>query len=270
MMTETTWGTDADIWPDLPPPYVPCARDIELIRESCPPGLLDATASPRILVLGVTPGLVHAPWPAASEVHAVDYDQVMIDRLWRSETRAQCHLARWQDTPFPDGHFDLVVGDCSLNALPRLDDYGAVLSEITRDKRPEAPVILRFFMKPEPRLSLAGLLRELPGLAASNAAAKRLRILIAASREDGRTYFRDVPRRIHAECGPVRDYLAALGMTEPEIAHAEKTYGFDQTLNFPSKRQILEQLGPHSATVRFAYPEYDCGPLCPMVSCASG
>jgi hypothetical protein len=268
-MTETTWGTDADIWPDLPPPYVPSARDLELIREACRPGLLDAAASPRILVLGVTPGLVHAPWPVGSETHAVDYDQVMIDRLWRSATRAHCHLARWQDTPFPDRHFDLVIGDCSLNALPGLDDYDGVLTEITRIKRPEAPVILRFFMKPEPNLALAGLLEELPALAASNAAAKRLRILIAASREDGRTYFRDVPTRIRAECGPVREYLATIGMTEPEIAHAEKTYGFDQYLTFPSKRQIIGQLGPHFATVRFAYPEYDCGALCPTVSCLS-
>lgn len=268
-MTETKWGTDADIWPDLPPPYVPCARDIELIREACPPGLLDASAAPRILILGVTPRLVHAPWPADSEIHAVDYDQVMIARLWRSGTRARHHLARWQEMPFPDGYFDLVVGDCSLNALPELDDYDGVLREITRVKQSAAPLVLRFFMRPEPALSLTGLLQELPGLAASNAAAKRLRILIAAVRDDGRTYFRDVPERIRAEWGPVRDYLSTIAMTEAEIAHAEKTYRFDQYLNFPTKRQILERLDPHFTKIRFAYPEYDCGPLCPTVSCTS-
>jgi SAM-dependent methyltransferase len=251
----------------LPAPYVPSAADIELIRRACPPGLLDAGNSPRILVLGVTRGLVRAPWPPRSELHAVDFDPVMIDRLWMPRAGAQCHLARWQEMPFPDGHFDLVIGDCSLNALPGLDHYDSVLQEVARVKRPSAPLALRFFMRPEPRLSLTGLLQELPGIATSSAAAKRLRILIASSELDGRTYFQDVPNRMLAEWGPPRDFLARLGMTEAEIDYAEKTYRFDQYLTFPSKQQIVDALGLRFEGIRFEYPAYDCGALCPTVSC---
>lgn len=267
-MTETKWGTDADIWPGLPPPYIPSQRDIELIHQACPPGLLDEDSSPRILVLGVTPALIGAQWPSRARLQAVDYDQVMVDHLWKQRAGASCHVGRWQQMPFPAEHFDLVIGDCSFNALPGLDHYDDVLREVLRVRRPSAPVILRFFVQPEPRLRLARLVREFEDMTGSNAAAKRLRILIAASEASGRLYFKDVPDRIRSEWGPVDDYLEALGMTEAEIAHANKTYGFDQSLNFPTKAQIVQKFEKRFSKIDFAYPEYDCGQFCPMVSCA--
>jgi ubiquinone/menaquinone biosynthesis C-methylase UbiE len=267
-MSKTKWGTDTVIWPTLQPPYVPSPRDIELAMAACPEGLLAAASAPRILVLGVTPALAAAPWPERSELHVVDFDPAMIEVQWRQREGAQCHCAFWQEMPFPDAHFDLVIGDCSFNALPSLDDYAEVLREIARVRRPAAPLVCRYFMQPEPRLSLAGLLDGAAGeIAGHSATAKRLLILTAAAQADGRLYFRDVPRRMSEQWSEVDDYLAAIGMTPGESERAKLTYEFDQYLTFPSRLQIEQRLAEQFSAIEFAFPDYDCGALCPTVSC---
>jgi hypothetical protein len=146
---------DEEIWQTIAPPYIPSAHDVELIQRACPSAIMAQDGAPRILVLGVTPALVAAPWPERSEIHAVDYDQVMIDLHWRQAEGRHCHCARWQALPFPDRHFDLVIGDGSFNSLPSLDAYAQVLDEIARVRRPSAPLIARFFMQAQPRARLA-------------------------------------------------------------------------------------------------------------------
>jgi hypothetical protein len=267
-MTENNWGTDEEIWQTISPPMIPSVQDVELVRRSCPPELMDLAAAPRILVLGVTPALVDAGWPARAELHAVDYDPAMIELLWKPRASAQCHCAHWQAMPFSDGYFDLVVGDCSFNALPGLQEYDAVLREIARVKRPIAPLVARFFMQPEPRLTLA-LLQEYASskFAGFGAAAMRLMVAFAASAPDGSLEFRDIPTRIREQWGSVDEYLAAIGQSPDAIARANKTYLIDQRLNYPDRHQILLHLEPYFREISFNRPNYDCGEFCPIVAC---
>jgi hypothetical protein len=264
-MSKGEWAGDEAIWQTISPPMIPTAEDVALILRACQ-AVLSRTAPPRVLVLGVTPALVDAGWPSGAEIHAVDYDQAMIDLLWLPRENAHCHCARWQEMPFADDHFDLVVGDCSFNALPSLADYPAVLREIVRVKRADAPVIARFFMQSDPRDTLAGLRRDADGrLAGLSSPAKRLLIAIAAAAADASLNLRDVPLRIAERCGPLEEYLAALGQSPAEISRAVRTYASGQHLNYPSSQQILEQFGPFFDEVELAFPAYDAGANCPTV-----
>jgi len=266
--TDSNWGTDGAIWRAISPPLVPSVEDVELVRKACPPELIKPSAAPRILLLGVTPMLAGAAWPALSELHAVDYDEVMIDTLWQPREHAYCHCARWQEMPFPDGFFDLVIGDCSFNALPATADYAEVLREIARVSRPSAPLICRFFMQSQPRLSLGELAREAAGrFGEYSSAARRLLIPIAASEDDGTIHWTDIPHRICEQFGDVAAFLAVLGQEGEDKARALRTYELDQWLNYPSPERIREIFGQYYSEIGFNYPDYDCGQFCPIVRC---
>lgn len=255
------------MWRTISPPFVPTAHDIQLVQRACPPELLKESAAPRILVLGVTPALISARWPASSEVHAVDYDQVMIDALWEPKPGAHCHCAWWQDMPFADDEFDLVIGDCSFNALPGIDAYDEVLREILRVSRPSAPLVCRFFMQQEPRLTLAELTRESSGkFAGYGSSARRLLIPIAASEEDGRLHSSDIPGRIREQVGDIDEFLEGLGQSPEEQVRAKRTFEFDQRLNYPDRQTIGRVFGQYFKEIEFAFPDYDCGAFCPIVS----
>lgn len=268
-MSHSTWGTDERVWPTIPPPLIPTPEDIQLLRKMCPPELLLPASSPRILMLGATPALAEAGWPAAAELHAVDYDQVMLDLFEQSAFRAHRHSARWQAMPFPDGHFDLVIGDCSLNALPGLADYDEVLKEIVRVSKSNAPLVSRFFMQSEPRLSLVTLVeRSRTEFAHYSNPSKRLLIALAASHEDGHINLADIAERVREQWGEIGDYLAALGQTSEEIARTIHIYQRNQYLNYPTKARIASKLGRYFGQIAFEFPTYDCGGYCPMVRCS--
>jgi hypothetical protein len=225
-------------------------------------------SAPRVLVLGVTPALVDLPWPMRAEVHAVDYDQAMIDMLWRPGSGRHCHRARWQEMPFPDGFFDLVVGDCSFNALPAPDDYADVLREIGRVRRAAAPLVVRAFVQSEPRLTLAGLASNADTvLAGLRTAEVRLLIAIAAAKADGTLHFTDIPGRIREEWGDVEDYLAALGHLPADIERTKSLFVLDQRLNYPTEHELAERFAPWFGRVEFAYPDYAVGRNCPNMRC---
>lgn len=265
-MTSGTWGADGEMWQTVTPPFTPSREDLELFRRACPDALMGEGGTPRVLVLGVTPRLIAAPWPRGTELHAVDYDEMMISSLWQPREGGACHLAKWQDMPFPDDHFDIVIGDCSFNALASVDEYAGVVREIARVLRPGAPLIARFFLQSQPRLRLGQLPDDAAGrFAAFAAASKRLLVLIASADAQGLMHAPAIPGRIEAEWGDVDAFLAALGQSPEEAGRAKHTYALDQRLNFPTEEEIGQRFAPFFADIRFEYPAYDVGRHCPIV-----
>ena len=265
-MTNSNWEANEEVWRTVPPPLMPSAEDFALLEQASPPELLDKGTAPRILVLGVTPALIYAEWPPDSEIHAVDYDEVMIDIFWKEGENRQCHLDYWQKMPFPDDHFDLVVGDCSFNALPDRADYDDVLREVRRVSRPSTPMVCRFFMQPEPRLTLARLAEGMPGEFANyRIPSIRMLLMLAAAAEDGSLMLTDILRRIVEQYGDVDEYLVSLRHTPEDIARTKLAFGRDQLLNFPGWQGLLERFSPYYTDISIAFPGYDCGSFCPTV-----
>jgi SAM-dependent methyltransferase len=254
------------MWRTIPLPYIPCEDDWDAFLKACPPALLETDAAPRILILGVTPPLVIAPWPAAAELYAVDFDQGTIDTLWQAGENRNALCERWQDMSFEDDFFDLIIGDCSFNALPGLDDYAAVIREIDRVRKPGVPIITRFFLQPQPRLTLAKLKEEASGAFSDYRPYARLMLVpIAASEENGTLHATDTAGRIIAQCGDVDEFLVALGLDEEGQWRAHRTFEFDQYLNFPDLDRITGMFEETFPEIDVFEPAYDCGAFCPTI-----
>jgi hypothetical protein len=266
-MTTSKWGTNKNIWPKMLPPFAPSQEDFDNIKALCPDHLLAQSATPRILILGVTPALVGADWPEAADIHSVDFDPVMIETLWQSGSRASVHCHNWGDMPFPDGHFDLVVGDCSFNALPDLGSYRDVLKELKRVMRLGAPLIVRFFMQPTPRLAFKDIGTDRTGqMADLTATQKRLLILLMTAHENGEINFSDIPGRICEEFGSLDSFFfSVIQMSEEDADRAKLVYHLDQTLTFPSLEQVGSSFGEWWNDRQLLYPSYPCGAFCPSI-----
>lgn len=264
--SESVWGGDKDLWPVMPEPLVPSRTDLELYRRACPAELLREDATPRILVLGVTPPLVDLGWPSGAELHAVDYDEVMISALWMPRDGAQVHLGRWQEMPLPDDYFDLVVGDCSFNALPAIADYDDVLREVARVAKPSAPLVSRFFMQSVPPPTLSWIAAEVPNeLLHLRAASKRVLVALACAEADGGLHMPTVPDCIRREWGDYEEFLLALGGPREDYELSKSVFSFDHRLNYPTERDIRQRFQPYFNDISFAYPDYDVGQNCPIV-----
>ena len=267
-MSNKDWGGTDKIWNSIRRPLVPCDSDLALIFDACGPDLL-ARQSARVLVLGVTPALVRAPWPAGFEICAVDFDPKMIKALWPEHPAGQSRIvcADWKSMPFPDDHFDLVIGDCSFCALPSLLDYRDVLAEVMRVKRSNAPIITRFFMQPETRLSL----RELPKMVKvapfSNFSPSEIRLLvgIAASGDDAVVKFDQIPQRVADEWGDFEAYIAALGQSGADAERTKATFSLRHQLNYPCLQQISEQFSAFGLALQLREPDYPSGHFCPTI-----
>lgn len=265
-MADNKWGSEEDMWPTVLPPFRPGEEDLATLRQACPPELLQNDATPRILVLGVTSALVNADWPAGSEIHAVDFDPDMIRTLWTDRAGTQCHCEHWQDMSFPDAHFDLVVGDCSFNALPAMADYDDVLTEVSRVMRPSAPLICRFFLQTEPPLTLDRLAAGTNGpFADYRTIARRMLILLSSALPDGTAHMSDIGDRIREQFGDVDEFFAALELSDEDLERIRMVMQHDTRLNFPNRQQVLDLFGMRFSQIDIFEPDYDCGSFCPTI-----
>lgn len=267
-MARQSWGAHVEGWKTIRPPWTPCEEDIELALRICPKDLL-LRDRVRVLVLGVTPRLVHAPWPSHFEIYAVDFDRGMIDVLWQEGASPRIHLAcaDWRNMPFPDGHFDLVVGDGSFCALPGLSHYSAVLAELQRVRRPGARIITRFFMQTQPRARLSDIADFEAGLRLPGLTAVELRFLtlIAVCGEDATMRHGEIAPMIESFWKDLESYIAAVWPEASDARDFRLLLERDQSLNFPTIAQITEQFAPFGLKPTVHFPGYAAGRFCPTI-----
>lgn len=145
------WAGHARHWDLVGAPLRPSPEDGALALALLRPALSASGSRGRLAVLGVTPELVHQPWPVGTDLHAFDHSVPMLETVWLPHPwlASRVTLSRWQALPVDDGHFDAVVGDGSFNALPSLDAYGPLFAELARVARSTAALVLRCFVRPQ-------------------------------------------------------------------------------------------------------------------------
>ena len=219
--------------------------------------------------MGVTPAIVMAPWLEGCEIKAADYDREMVDALWPADAgdRAEAICADWAALPFPDGHFDLVLGDSSFCALPSLSAYPAVLAEILRVKRQLAPIIARFFMRPTKPLTFMDIVDADGTLLLPDHDPTELRLLtvMASCDPDGAMSYQKLASKIRQQWGDLDSYVAAVSPDEREEAEFRLITELTQCLNFPTYRQIVEQFAPFNLNPTIFEPTYRLGNFCPII-----
>lgn len=241
MMAVDHWKyTTLNLKPPVRPPWHPSREDAAFMREWTSP-VLEKTSVRKVLVLGVTPEIVQLEWPACAHVVGIDSSPAMISSLWPGTASALAHVicARWQQIPVKDAQFDAVVGDGSLNALPGVEQYRHVLSEVSRVLRPGGVLVLRCFVRPAhietpERVLSKALEGEFP-----TTAAFRLRFAFAVADADGSIGLATLHDAFN-ELVPDRDALARItGWPRRDIDRVDTDKDSRVRLTFPTQSQLI-------------------------------
>lgn len=270
MVLSKTWHGLVDAWKNngLRPPWVPTFEDVTLMRNACPKELF-AQTKPRVLILGVTPALVLAHWLDGFEIKAADFDGDMIEAIWPKEEndRAEAVCANWANLPFPDDYFDLVIGDGSFCALPGQSHYPQVLSEILRVKSKSAPIIARFFVRQEPCHTFSDIVDLSGRLLFADHDASELRFLtvLASCNQDGTMDHELISGKMRRAWGDPERFIASAWPDEDQAKIFRLILERKQSLNFPTLKQIDQQVSLFGLRMTTHVPNYRLGKFCPTI-----
>jgi SAM-dependent methyltransferase len=101
-----------------------------------------------VLMLGVTPELALFPWAEQTSLRAVDSSKEMIQSVWPGDgPDRKAVLGDWQQMPFADASFDLIVCDAGLLLLVEIASLIAVGGELRRLLRRDGRIVMRHFAR---------------------------------------------------------------------------------------------------------------------------
>ena len=231
-------------------------------------GLHVQTASCNVVVLGVTPEVVGLDWPDQVHIQAYDQSPDMIRAVWRPHPRCASSVtqARWEEIPLRDAGACAIAGDGSLNALPRLDAYPAVLSEMHRVLVPGGRAALRCFVRPDTTESLDAIATAVFKGQVGGISPLKWRLAMALAEPDsGSIAFSDVYRAFDA-LFPSPDALAsATGWSHEEIATIFPYRDSPTRLNFPTFAQFQAACAPWFDVTHTLYGNYELSTRCPTL-----
>ena len=174
------WSNIARLWRQVSSPLRPTPTDVAVyaaaVRDWARTG-----GVPRALILGVTPELYRLPWPAGSDVAAVDRNRNMIDALWPGPRDAVV-CADWRDLPFPTGSRDVTVCDGGISMLSYPADHREFVRSLHRVVAPGGLCVFRLYVPPGVRESPEAVLRDLLEAKIPNLNVLKLRLGMALQR----------------------------------------------------------------------------------------
>lgn len=244
-------------------PWCPSAEDGAFLLEATASALESKPAT--VLALGITPEVLALAWPEQTRLVTVDSSPGTIASSWQPSKGIESEVicAWWQEMPLDDASIHAAVGDGSLNALTRFEDYPVVLGHVARVLKPHGVLAVRCFLRPEPRetpdevmrLALAGAFPEMPGF--------RFRLAMALAGSDGSMTLGQVPEAI-ARMAPDRDALAAAtGWARAEIDLSDTGAGSPIRITFPNEAELAEMVAPRFERVGTRHGSYTQGEYCP-------
>jgi SAM-dependent methyltransferase len=136
------WQRAAASYANQTSPLLPIAEDADSYLSFLQ---LTDGAPVSVLILGVTPALYHLPWPAGSEVLAIDQSADMIGGVWPGDP-AGAFEGDWRCLPFDDGRFDYVVCDGGFVMMSPSKVTQDLVPEVARVLRPTGRFVTRVFL----------------------------------------------------------------------------------------------------------------------------
>jgi SAM-dependent methyltransferase len=246
-------------WLRLVPPLRPDAGVCVRMRA------LIAPAAGPVLVLGATPELT----AVAPSTVAIDWSAPSLAMIWPGHAPGrQAVRADWLHLPCSDGAFVAAAGDGSLNCLQYPDGYRRLFQTLTRAVRPGGRIVLRVFVSPDPRESMAqARFDAMAGSIRTIGALKwRMAHLVAGEHCDP-----NVPAPSIADafdrCFPDRAALRrATGWSDEDLAEIDVLADVPGGFSFPNVAQLLETLpaGFGRASL-LASGAYELADRCPLL-----
>lgn len=232
--------------------------------------VFDATDGPcKIALLGVTPELVQLPWPQKVVLDAFDHSADMIARVWRPHPTvdSSVHKADWRALPLEAETLNAVVGDGSLNVLPELGQYPAVLKELHRVLVAQGHVVIRCFIRPDvvepvPAIvaaALAGQVGSFHGL--------KWRLAMALAGLSGACVaVSDIHAVFEASFSSRFALSEATGWPQEQIDTIDAYRGSPTRYTFPTLDQMREQCERWFDVVKVAYGSYESADRYPTLT----
>lgn len=262
-MAEGAWKKKLTIVPR--PPWNPSADDGALMLAMTMPA--DASAPRRVLVLGVTPQIMQLDWPRGTDLLAVDSNLGTIGSVWLPHPTLPSHAvcAWWHDMPISDGAVGAVVGDGSLNALPSLEAYKRVFTEVRRVLARDGVLVLRCFLRPDQAEDAGAVVAMARKGAFPTTGAFHLRFAFALTDATGSVGLMEIRDRFNALV-PDRDELAhAAGWPRSDIDRVDLDKDSHVRLTFPTEGQWRDACGPLFTIERMARGTYTQAEYCPTL-----
>jgi SAM-dependent methyltransferase len=265
------WNRHAAQWAKIGSPLRPAAEDCALYRSA----LAQAFPEPqggaaRVLVLGVTPELASLPFGPAVELVACDHAMGMARHLWPLRKFSGAHAAvlnaDWLAMPLAEHRFGVALGDGSLSQLEYPREYRRVVAELQRVLRPGGALVLRLYCRPDPPESADAVFDDLRAGRVAGFHAFKLRLLIAMHGRGPGATLADIWKRWTAEF-PDAGVAAKLSGWPREILDTMDAYrDAPARYSFPTLDEVRGALAPEFEFVHAAYPQYELGERCPVVS----
>ena len=178
MSGQGQWPEVARQWALLGPPLRPSPEDSAFAAQALARWQQAHQRAPQALILGVTPELYALPWPAGSEVRALDCTPAMIAAVWPGPP-ADALCGDWTAMPLAAESQDLVLCDGGLTLLERPGAQAAFVREVQRVLRPGGFCLLRLFVPPAVPESLENVLAAMWGGQIASVNHLKLRLLMA-------------------------------------------------------------------------------------------
>lgn len=264
---QAVWKKHADQWQWVGAPLRPTPEDGQLMLQLAQSALSGKSIA-HVVVLGVTPEVVHLPWPAQAQLQAFDHSAEMIAKVWRphAQVASSVQQVRWEAMPLPGRSVDLLVGDGSLAALPHLQTYRDVLTEVGRVIRPDGVLVVRCFIRPDQpetletvaHAALSGQIRSFHALKWRVAMAQGLGEDFSVPVVGIRSAFNDI--------FPDRDHLARLtGWARETIDTIDVYAGTDTRYTFPTLAALRQACAPRFEVADVRHGHYELAERCPTI-----
>jgi hypothetical protein len=264
------WNSWARQWGLLGPPFVPSPADLDFVLRSI------KQCSDRLngeglaaLILGVTPEIAKLPWPAGTNLTALDESPEMIRYVWPGSTaqseRVLC--GDWLDPPLSPRSFDLVIGDGVLSMLPFPAAYRRLAATMASLARAGATWNLRLFVRPDPPEPPAAVIDDLLANRIGNFHAFRLRLVMAMHGDDDSNGVRvaDVWRYWEA-AGIDTTRLLERGWPIDVIRVIDAYRESRSVYSFPPLEAAVAAISEFAELTQITRPTYELGERCPSVS----
>lgn len=272
-LTDTTqtavWGQNAQQWSRVGPPLKPSSEDADLTLASLRSLLDGVTCSRKVAILGVTPELVHLPWPADVELMAFDRSAHMIEQVWLPHplVPSSIHQADWTALPLASSSLMAVVGDGSFNALPSLNSYRLVLAELHRVLVPEALAVFRCFLRPVNVETLEDVVAAVECGRVGSFHALKWRVAMSLADVPGAGVAVSDIHTAFETCFPSRSQLAnQTGWSLLQIDTIDAYQGTATRYNFPTLTEMQAQCTPYFAVEDVRYATYELADRCPTLT----
>ncbi|HKX55883.1 MAG TPA: class I SAM-dependent methyltransferase [Xanthomonadales bacterium] len=117
-------------------------------------------APPRVLVLGATPDFYYLPWPAGTDLLAVDHSADMLAAIWPGSSKQRL-CADWSTMNLPDASRDVMLCDGGYTFISSPEPLRRMAENVARILAPGGRFVVRLFVNAEQQETPAELFRAL-------------------------------------------------------------------------------------------------------------